>query len=114
MTQVCRVSGHHGFLILHPFRAILPRLYTSAPPHRLDSLHQRSVSLKSFTAMMSRPEVETIELPVHPTTSTLESAQRVHGNDIEVPAFAIEAIPDGGYGWIVILACSVVIFMMNG
>jgi MFS family permease len=42
------------------------------------------------------------------------TADDTHINDDDIPASAVEAIPDGGYGWNVVLACSVVTFMING
>lgn len=44
----------------------------------------------------------------------LGSALVVDGSHGDVPTSAVEAIPDGGYGWTVVFACSVVTFMING
>ena len=66
---------------------------------------------------MSTTQTEAVELTAispgtHPTH--LESANNIHDSDGDVPDSAVEAMPDGGYGWIVVLACSVVTFMING
>ncbi len=66
---------------------------------------------------MSRTSTENIELTAssrdsHP--SDVEPGSSVLANDVEPPASAVDAIPDGGYGWTVVFACSVVTFMMSG
>lgn len=39
----------------------------------------------------------------------------LHGSDEDqVPSNAVEAIPDGGYGWTVVFACSYLLFWING
>ena len=66
---------------------------------------------------MSATQIEAVELTAnsHCTDPTgLESADNIHSSDGDVPASAVEAVPDGGYGWTVIFACSVVTFMING
>lgn len=66
---------------------------------------------------MSTTQTETVELTAnsHDTDPTiLESADNFHGSDGDVPSSAVEAIPDGGYGWTVVFACSAVTFMING
>ena len=66
---------------------------------------------------MSITQTEAIELTANSTgtnATALESADNIHSNHPNVPDTAVEAIPDGGYGWIVVLACSVVTFMING
>lgn len=66
---------------------------------------------------MSTTQTETVELTAnsHETDPTiLESADNLHGSDGDVPSSAVEAIPDGGYGWTVVFACSAVTFMING
>ena len=66
---------------------------------------------------MSITQTYDIELTANPTETTnraFELADNIHGNHGQVPASAVEAVPDGGYGWTVVFACSVVNFMMNG
>ncbi len=66
---------------------------------------------------MSMTQTEAIELTANSAgtnATALESADNIHSNHANVPGTAVEAIPDGGYGWIVVFACSVVTFMING
>ena len=66
---------------------------------------------------MSTTQTEEIELATHPPERSLtavESANDVHTEDSDAPASAVAAIPDGGYGWVVVFACSVITFMING
>lgn len=66
---------------------------------------------------MSRTQTEEIELTANSTETNFtafDSAGNIHINHGNVPASAVEAIPDGGYGWTVVFACSVVTFMFNG
>ena len=66
---------------------------------------------------MSITQSEAVELTaISPGTdpTNLESADNIHDSHGDVPASAVEAMPDGGYGWTVIFACSVVTFMING
>lgn len=66
---------------------------------------------------MSRTQTEEIELTANSTETNFtafDSAGNIHINHGDVPASAVEAIPDGGYGWTVVFACSVVTFMFNG
>ena len=66
---------------------------------------------------MSTSRTEEIELTTNPTGTSptaLESGDNTNSNDVDVPASAVEAIPDGGYGWVVVFACSVITFMFNG
>ena len=66
---------------------------------------------------MSITQTEDIELTTTPREANpteLESVDNVHSSQNNVPASAINAIPDGGYGWTVVFACSVVTFMING
>ncbi|KAL8835102.1 MAG: hypothetical protein Q9170_003459 [Blastenia crenularia] len=56
-----------------------------------------------------------------PTTRTLGSVtdafelrQNVHYPGTVAPPSAVEAIPNGGFGWTVVFACSTVTFMING
>lgn len=66
---------------------------------------------------MSLTQTHDIELTANPTetnSTAFESAHNIHSNHGDVPASAVEAIPDGGYGWTVIFACSVVTFMITG
>lgn len=66
---------------------------------------------------MSTTQTEAVQLTANsqatdPTAS--ESAGNVHSSHGDAPASAVEAIPDGGYGWTVVFACSAVTFMING
>ena len=66
---------------------------------------------------MSITQTEDIELTTtsrEANPTELESVDNVHSSQNDVPASAIDAIPDGGYGWTVVFACSVVTFMING
>ena len=66
---------------------------------------------------MSITQTEDIELtttPGEPHLTELESADSIYSSQNDVPTSAVEAIPDGGYGWTVVFACSVVTFMING
>lgn len=66
---------------------------------------------------MSTTQTEEIELTANSTGTNFtafDSAGNIHINHGDVPASAVEAIPDGGYGWTVVFACSVVTFMFNG
>ena len=66
---------------------------------------------------MSATQTETIELtqiPASPNSQRSDVLDTNHDPDSEVPITAAEAIPDGGYGWMVVFACSVVTFMING
>ena len=63
----------------------------------------------------------TIALAVELTTNNTcisDADVELTGNTIDheagVPISAVEANPDGGYGWVVVLACSIVTFMING
>jgi MFS family permease len=70
---------------------------------------------------MSSTQTETIELvenlatpnTTKPDTATPISEDNVLGGD-NIPDSAVDAIPDGGYGWTVVFACSVVTFIFNG
>lgn len=66
---------------------------------------------------MSVTQTEQVELRDNLTERGLaasETADDIHNNDSAVPASAVETIPDGGYGWTVVFACSVVTFTING
>ena len=66
---------------------------------------------------MSTTHTENIELRANPRQSDLtdlESVDDVRSSQGGAPASAVDAIPDGGYGWTVVFACSVVTFMING
>ena len=66
---------------------------------------------------MSTTQTEAIELTANVSgtdPTSLESANTILISDGDVPASAVEAIPDGGYGWTVVFACSVITFMING
>ena len=66
---------------------------------------------------MSTTQIEAVELTANsPRTDPthLESVDNIHSSHGDVPLSAIDAVPDGGYGWTVVFACSVVTFMING
>lgn len=66
---------------------------------------------------MSTTQTERIELtenPGEPNLNTLSSEENTHSNYGEMPSYTAESVPDGGYGWTVILACSVTTFIFNG
>ena len=66
---------------------------------------------------MSTSQREVIELAMNSTprdVTTLKATDSNYSNDDDAPANAVEAIPDGGYGWTVVFACSVITFMING
>ncbi|KAI4189341.1 MAG: hypothetical protein L6R41_001519 [Letrouitia leprolyta] len=44
----------------------------------------------------------------------IELRDNIQSSDSIIPPSAVEIIPDGGYGWTVVFACSTVTFMMNG
>ena len=61
--------------------------------------------------------MEGIELTVNSTGTNkvaFESANGIYNDHGGTPAFAVEALPDGGYGWTVVFACSVITSMING
>jgi len=59
-------------------------------------------------------EIEFTETSTGRDFTTFQSAGIVNSSNDDVPASAVEAIPDGGYGWTVVFACSVVTFMITG
>ena len=66
---------------------------------------------------MSITQTEGIELTANSTGTSLTGVglrDGIHSDHEEVPASAVETIPDGGYGWTVVFACSVVTLMING
>ncbi len=66
---------------------------------------------------MSTTRTEEIELTDYSRGrdfAPVDTANVVDGRHGDVPNSAVEAIPDGGYGWTVVFACSVVTFMING
>lgn len=66
---------------------------------------------------MSKTQTEAVELTANTQATDptdLESAGNVHGSAGDAPISTVEAIPDGGYGWTVVFACSVVTFTING
>ena len=66
---------------------------------------------------MSTTQTEAVRLTANSSETypaVLESADNIHSSENDVPTSAVEAIPDGGYGWTVVFACSVVTFMFNG
>ena len=66
---------------------------------------------------MSLIQTDDIELTANPTetnSTAFELVDNIHSKHGDVPPSAVEAIPDGGYGWTVVFACSVVTFMMTG
>lgn len=86
----------------------LIRLYSMIP------LNPRTLS---HFRQMSTTRTEEIELTTNlagRVCTTFESADLVNSSHDDVPTSAVEAIPDGAYGWTVVFACSVVTFMING
>ena len=66
---------------------------------------------------MSLTQTETIQLTEtsrETNVATFESVANILDDHGDASAFTVEAIPDGGYGWTVVFACSVVTFMING
>ena len=67
---------------------------------------------------MSATQTETIELAVagQPgrSSSCNRSSEQTVENDSSSGRSTFEAIPDGGYGWVVVTACSTVTFTING
>ena len=66
---------------------------------------------------MSTTQIEAVELTANSSSTDpirLESADNIHSRHDHVPASAVEALPDGGYGWTVVFACAVVTFIFNG
>ena len=66
---------------------------------------------------MSITQTDEIQLTANAVgtrVTQLGSADNIHSNDDEAPDSAVETTPDGGYGWVVVFACSVVTFMING
>lgn len=58
---------------------------------------------------------ERIELStVRPTTQNNLNTSTVHDDAPDDSAYSTTAIPDGGYGWTVVLCCSVLAFWSNG
>lgn len=66
---------------------------------------------------MSTTQLAELELSENSRGASLTThglASDIHRDELDVPASAVDAIPDGGYGWTVVVACSVVTFMING
>lgn len=61
-----------------------------------------AINLTKYPSQQARQE----EIP--------EASDRVRDDGDVPPEHAVEAIPDGGYGWIVVFACFVETFWMNG
>ena len=83
----------------------------------VSTIRKEAIELATISNSMSTTQTEEIELATHPSERSLtvvESANDVHTEDGDAPASAVEAIPDGGYGWVVVFACSVITFMING
>lgn len=57
-----------------------------------------------------------LELEANPPGTDVITSQdsNVRNSDDNAPADAVEAIPDGGYGWTIVFACAVVTFFLNG
>ena len=62
-----------------------------------------------------RRERRTTSRDVGPSTSdqNVSNVDDILGDD-QAPPNAVEAVPDGGYGWTVVFACSFFLFWMNG
>ena len=66
---------------------------------------------------MSTTHTAVVELAASSAQSRLTSfntAENSGDHNDSAPATAVDAIPDGGYGWVVAIACSVVTFTFNG
>ena len=66
---------------------------------------------------MSTTQTESLELAGNSRFTEHAAAvpmRNVGDDENDAPAFAVEATPDGGYGWTVAFACSVVTFTING
>ena len=57
---------------------------------------------------------QTEEIQLTGNVIQFDSADNIHGNHDDVSDSAVETIPDGGYGWMVVFGCSTVTFMING
>ena len=81
------------------------------------SLTSTTSRIPLLVIIMSAAQVQHIELTqsfAGRDREASESVEDIRNSNEEVPASAVEAIPDGGYGWIVVLSCSTVTFMING
>jgi MFS transporter, MCT family, solute carrier family 16 (monocarboxylic acid transporters), member 3 len=66
---------------------------------------------------MATTQTEDIQLTTYPTGTNITAfnyGDNTLDNSVSIPDSTFEAIPDGGYGWTVVFACSVVTFMING
>lgn len=75
------------------------------------------VDISVITITMSSTQTETIELTANTTTpnsTTLDTEDNITSNWDDIPDSAVDAVPNGGYGWTVMFGCSVITFMFNG
>ncbi|KAF2116038.1 major facilitator superfamily domain-containing protein [Lophiotrema nucula] len=74
------------------------------------------MSTTTTTTTESEIELSTFHPITQEPLQLLESQVRPQPNDDEPPesAYSTTAIPDGGYGWIVVLCCSMTVFWSNG
>lgn len=66
---------------------------------------------------MSSTSTEEIELESRPTSIRLVAQDRpepAQDNPDDPPPSAVEIVPDGGYGWVIVLCCSILTFIFNG
>lgn len=66
---------------------------------------------------MSSTQTVEIELETHQTSTGLvapDIPELPQDNPDDPPASAVEVVPDGGYGWVIVLCCSILTFLFNG
>lgn len=71
------------------------------------------------TTQVEAPRQQDVDGQTPLATFTAQSEIQSQEEDIfadhhEAPAGAVEAIPDGGYGWTVVAACSLLLFWIMG